>query len=199
VTIYSAALLLFMVMDPFGNVPLFITALKSTAEAHRLRIIVRELLIALAAMVLFLFGGQYILSALQISSSALTVAGGTVLFLIAIKMIFPTHSGSGGEQASGEPFIVPLAIPYVAGPSALSTVLLIMNREPSRWPEWLAAVVAAWLVSGLILSSSGFFAKVLGEKVLTALERLMGMLLAALSIQMIMTGLAQFLSGVKPA
>jgi multiple antibiotic resistance protein len=197
VTIYSTALLLFMVMDPFGNVPLFIAALKSVEEKRRLRVICRELLIALAAMVAFFFGGQYILSALGISSLALTLSGGTVLFLIAIKMIFPANPGSAGERVSSEPFIVPLAIPYVAGPSALSTVLLIMNREPSRWPEWFAALVAAWIVSGIILSSSGFFAKVLGEKVLTAIERLMGMLLVALSIQMIMTGLSQFLTGIR--
>jgi MarC family membrane protein len=195
-TVFSAALLLFLVMDPFGNVPLYITALKNVEERRRQRIIIRELLIALFVMVLFLFSGQYILSAFQISEYALTAAGGTVLFLIAVKMIFPAAGKTVIEEVDGEPFIVPLAIPYVAGPSALASVLLIMNREPSRWPEWLAALLAAWFVSGVIIASSGFLAKVLGHKVLIAIERLMGMILVAIAIQMIMSGVAQFVSSL---
>lgn len=195
-TVFSAALLLFLVMDPFGNVPLYITALKNVEEHRRQKIIIRELLIALFVMLVFLFSGQYILSALQISESALTAAGGTVLFLIAVKMIFPAAGKSIIEEVSGEPFIVPLAIPYVAGPSALASVLLIMNREPSRWLEWLAALLAAWFVSGLIIASSGFLSKVLGHKVLIAIERLMGMILVAIAIQMLMTGIAQYVSSL---
>lgn len=195
-TVFSAALLLFLVMDPFGNVPLFIAALKSVDERRRQKIIIRELFIALFVMTVFLFSGQFILSALQISDSALTAAGGTVLFLIAVKMIFPAAGRSSAEEVSGEPFIVPLAVPYVAGPSALASVLLIMNQESSRWPEWLAALLAAWFVSGLIISLSGFLAKVLGEKVLIGIERLMGMLLVAIAIQMLMTGIAQFMTSI---
>jgi MarC family membrane protein len=191
-TVFSAAVLLVLVMDPFGNVPFFIAALREVDEARRLRVVVRELVIALAVMVVFLFSGQYILSALQISESALTAAGGTVLLLIAVKMVFPASGHSGAEEVSGEPFIVPLAIPYVAGPSALASVLLIMSQEPSRWPEWLAALLMAWLVSGLIISSSGFLSRVLGRKPLVAIERLMGMLLVAVAIQMLMRGVAQF-------
>lgn len=195
-TVFSAALLLFLVMDPFGNIPLFITALSNVDKNRRQKIIVRELLIALIVLVVFLFGGQHILSAFHISESALTAAGGTVLFLIAIKMVFPSAGRLSAEEISGEPFVVPLAIPYVAGPSAVASVLLIMNREPARWPEWLAALLLAWFVSGLIILSSGFFSKVLGEKVLVAIERLMGMLLVAIAIQMIMTGVARFMSSL---
>ena len=191
-TVFSAALLLFLVMDPFGNIPLFISALKPVEESRRTRVILRELLIALAVLVTFLFAGQHLLRALGISGPALTVAGGTVLFLIAVKMIFPPAKGGGSEHVSGEPFIVPLAVPYVAGPSAMASLLLIMNREPSRSMEWLLAVVAAWLVTGLILSLSGVFARLLGEKVLIAIERLMGMLLVAIAMQMVMTGVAEF-------
>lgn len=191
-TVFSAATLLFLVMDPFGNVPFFIAALRDVEEPRRQRVVVRELLIALAVMVLFLFSGQYILSALQISSSALTAAGGTVLLLIAVKMVFPVAGQSAAEEVGGEPFIVPLAIPYVAGPSALAALLLIMNQEPSRWPEWLAALLVAWVASGLIIASSGFLSRVLGRRLLVAIERLMGMLLVAVAIQMLMTGIAQF-------
>jgi len=108
-------------------------------------------------------------------------------------MIFP-KPGQEEELFSGEPFIVPLAIPYVAGPSALAAVLLIMNQEPQRWPEWLAALVGGWLCSGIIISLSEPIGRLLGDKVLTAIERLMGMLLVAIAIQMMMTGVSLFLA-----
>lgn len=193
-TIFSAAMLLFLVMDPFGNIPLFMAALRNVDKARRTRIIIRELLIALAILSVFLFTGQYLLRILQISEPALTAAGGTVLLLIAIRMVFPQSGGLGEEVDAGDPFIVPLAIPYVAGPSAMASILLIMNRDPTRWPEWLVAVTLAWFCSGLIISLSGPLTRLLGEKVLIAIERLMGMLLVALAIQMLMTGVAQFIS-----
>ncbi len=192
-TILSAAMLLFLVMDPFGNIPLFMTALGNVEQKKHSRIIVRELLIALAVLVVFLFLGRYLLRLLQISETALTAAGGTVLLLIAIKMIFPRSGGLSEDTPDGEPFIVPLAIPYVAGPSAMAAVLLIMTREPARWPEWLIAVALAWLVSGIIICASGPLVRLLGKKVLTAIERLMGMLLVAVAIQMLMSGVAQFI------
>jgi multiple antibiotic resistance protein len=193
-TIVSAALLLFLVMDPFGNVPLFMSALKGVDKARHIRIIIRELLIALAILAAFFFTGQYLLRLLQISEPALTAAGGTVLLLIAIRMVFPQSGGLGEEVTAGEPFVVPLAIPYVAGPSAMASILLIMNRDPNRWPEWLAAVVIAWFCSGVIISLSGVLIKFMGEKVLIAIERLMGMLLVAIAIQMLMTGISQFIA-----
>lgn len=193
-TVFSAALLLFLVMDPFGNISFFITALEPVAPERRTRVVVRELFIALAFLVTFLFAGQHFLGVLGISGPALTVAGGTVLFLIAVRMIFPQVRTAGYEELQGEPFIVPLAVPYVAGPSAMASLLLIMNREPDRYLEWLLALFAAWLATGLILSLSAFFARLLGKRVLIAIERLMGMLLVAIAIQMMMTGVAQFLA-----
>lgn len=192
-TIFSAALLLFLVMDPFGNIPLFMTALQQVDPSRHTRIIVRELFIALGVLALFLFTGQYLLRVLHISEPALTATGGTVLLLIAIKMVFPRPVGGIEEESTGEPFIVPLAIPYVAGPSAMATVLLIMNQEPHRWPEWLAALSLAWVTSGVIISLSGVLSKLLGRRVLIAIERLMGMLLVAVSMQMLMTGISQFI------
>ena len=192
-TLFSAAVLLFLVLDPFGNIPFFISALQNVPRERHRRLIVRELVIALFVLVIFLFAGEYILSALHISEAALRAAGGTVLFLIAIRMVFPRPGASVGEELSGEPFIVPLAIPYVAGPSALASVLLIMNQEPERWPEWLSALVLAWFLTGLIILMSSVLAKSLGKRVLIAIERLMGMLLVALAIQMLMTGVRQFL------
>ena len=192
-TIFSAAMLLFIVMDPFGNIPLFMTAMSHVKPERYRRVIVRELLIALGVLLAFLFLGRYLLQLLQISETALTAAGGTVLLLIAIKMIFPRSGGLSEDTPDGEPFIVPLAIPYVAGPSAMASVLLIMTREPARWPEWLGAVVLAWLVSGIIICASGPLVRLLGKKALTAIERLMGMVLVAVAIQMLMSGVAQFM------
>jgi multiple antibiotic resistance protein len=192
-TIFSAATLLFLVMDPFGNIPLFISALRNVESSRHSRIIARELLIALGVLAVFLFTGQYLLTMLHISEPALTAAGGTVLFLIAVRMVFPRAGRGAEERVSGEPLIVPLAVPYVAGPSAMATVLLIMNQEPARWPEWLAALIIAWVSSGIIMMMSGVLSRILGHRVLIAIERLMGMLLVAVAMQMIMTGIAQFI------
>jgi MarC family membrane protein len=191
-TIFSAAILLFLVMDPFGNIPLFMTAMGNVDPARQNRVIARELLIALGVLIVFLFLGQYLLTLMQISGDALNAAGGVVLLLIAIRMVFPSRGGLSEELPDGEPFIVPLAIPYVAGPSAMASVMLIMNREPGRWPEWLAAVVIAWAVSGLIIASSGAMVRLLGRRALTALERLMGMLLVAVAVQMLLSGVVRF-------
>ena len=192
-TLLSAALLLFLVMDPLGNIPMYLAALKNVPEERRTRVIMRELLIALTIMVIFLFAGQHFLSALRISEPALTTTGGVVLFLIAIKMIFPTPASQTGVSNDDEPFIVPLAIPYLAGPSTLATLILIMNGEPDRWVEWLGALLVAWFVCGVILLSATPLAKILRNRGLIAIERLMGMILVALSIQMLMNGIAQFI------
>lgn len=192
-TILSATLLLFLVIDPLGNIPFFLTTLKNVNPRRHKKIIMRELLIALIVLICFLFIGQYLLKLLQISEPSLTIAGGVILFLIALRMIFPTRDGGFEETIEGEPFIVPLAIPFVAGPSALATVLLIMSREPDKWLEWLFAVIAAWLISGVILYFSSGLSQYLGKRGLIAIERLMGMILTAVAIQVLMTGITQFL------
>jgi multiple antibiotic resistance protein len=191
-TVASAALLLFLVFDPFGNVPFFLAALQQVDPRRQTRVVLRELLVALAAMVLFLFLGQPLLRLLGISEPALTVAGGIVLFLIALKMIFPPAPGAASDPVEGEPFIVPLAIPYVAGPSALSSALLIMNREPERWPEWLLALTLAWAATGAIILAGSRLRQLLGRRGLIATERLMGMVLVTIAVQLLMTGLRSF-------
>lgn len=196
-SIYSATLLLFLVMDPLGNIPSFLVVLRNVEPARQRVIIVRELLIALFALVLFLFAGEVILQVLQISEPSLTVAGGVILFLIAVRMIFPGPAGLFGEQGErieGEPFIFPLAIPFVAGPSSMATVMLIMSREPERWPEWLLALGMAWLASSVILYYSNRLSRWLGQRGLVAMQRLMGMLLTAIAAQMFMSGVGAFVA-----
>lgn len=194
---FSAALLLFLVMDPLGNIPLFMTTLKKVEKKRQRLVVVRELLIALVVLVGFLFLGQYLLRLLQLSETALTTAGGIILMIIALKMIFPRRDASLEEDVEGEPFIVPLAIPYVAGPSAMATALLLMSREPGRWPEWLLAVLIAWFASAVIIYFSGYFARFLGEKGLVAVERLMGMLLITVAVQMLLNGIGEFIATTK--
>jgi MarC family membrane protein len=190
-TTFSAAILLFFVMDPIGNIPLFLSALKPVDPDRRLRVVGRELLIAYGLLVAFLFAGRPLLSTLAISEPALTIAGGIVLFLIALRMVFPAEHGPLGEHVDGEPFIVPLAIPYVAGPSALATVLLLASRDPGRQFELLMAITAAWAASAVILLASAPLGRFLGAKGTMAIERLMGMLLVAAAVQMFLDGLGR--------
>ena len=189
-TAFSAAILLFFVMDPIGNIPLFLAALKPVDPARRLWVVGRELLIAYGLLVGFLYAGRPLLAVLGISEPALTMAGGIVLFLIAIRMVFPTAHGGLGEPVEGEPFVVPLAIPYIAGPSALATVLLMTSRDPGRHGDWLLAVSLAWLASAVILLLGATLSRFLGEKGITAIERLMGMVLVASAVQMFLDGAA---------
>lgn len=192
-TVTSAAILLFLVMDPLGNIPFFLSALKNVPAERQTRIIVRELLIALLALVLFLFLGRYALDAMNLSASSLGVAGGVVLMLIALRMIFPTREHVHDEDLSSEPLVVPLAIPAVAGPSSLALVLLMNAQDPSRWPEWLLAVGAAWLATSVILVFGARLSRLMGRRGLMAMERLMGLILVTIAVQMMLTGVAEFL------
>ncbi len=187
-TLASAIILLFLVIDPFGNVPFFVSALNAVEPARRRRVIIRELLIAYAVMVVFLFFGQPLLRVLGISGPALTIAGGVILFLIALRMVFPIRGRRTQEDLDGEPFIVPLAIPYVAGPSVLAVELLLMSDEPTRWLTWLLAITAAWAATSVIVLFGSQVADRLGPRGLIAIERLMGMILVAIAIQMFLTG-----------
>jgi small neutral amino acid transporter SnatA (MarC family) len=196
-TITSAAILFFLVMDPLGNIPFFLAALKPVEEVRRMRVLVRELLIAFGVMVVFLFAGQSFLAVLHISEPALTIAGGVILFLIALRMVFPSHDKSMKEEVAGEPFIVPLAIPYVAGPSLLAAELLLMSREPEKWPIWLAALTVAWLATAVIVLLGSRLSAYLGERTLIALERLTGMILVAIAVQMFLTGVERYIGQLQ--
>ncbi len=190
----SAGILLFLIMDPLGNIPVFLSLLKGVAPERRRLVLLRELLIALLVLFAFLLGGQYILKLLQLKQESVSIAGGIILFLIGVKMVFPPKEGGiFGHAEGGEPFIVPMAIPGVAGPSAMAALLLLTNTQPGKLPQWAMALFAAWLATALILWSATYLYRLLGESVLTALERLMGMILIALSVQMLLDGIAKYL------
>lgn len=190
----SAGILLFLIMDPLGNIPVFLSLLKGVAPERRRLVLLRELLIALLVLFAFLLGGQYILKLLQLKQESVSIAGGIILFLIGVKMVFPPKDGGiFGDSHGGEPFIVPMAIPGVAGPSAMAALLLLTNTQPGKLPQWALALFAAWFATALILWSATYLYRLLGESVLTALERLMGMILIALSVQMLLDGIAKYL------
>ncbi|MDO9476047.1 MAG: YhgN family NAAT transporter [Pseudohongiella sp.] len=186
---FAAAVTLFLIMDPLGNIPIFLSVLSRVVPERRRRILIRELLIALALMLLFLFAGPGILKLLGLSREAISIGGGLVLMIIAIRMIFPSRGGvMGDDDAEGEPLIVPLAMPLIAGPSVLATLVLLAETGPDRSGDWLLALMGAWGVTAVILLSSQKLYKVLGARGLKAIERLMGMILVTVSVQMLLNG-----------
>lgn len=193
-TFYKAALTLILVMDPLGNIPVVISLLKGLSAQRFTRVIVRETFIASLVLALFLFFGGPILEGFNISQPALQIAGGIILFIIAIKMIFPDKDARGVDEIEGEPFIVPLAIPLIAGPSALATVILFSTTRPELMPTWFLAVFCASFVSLIILLSSRILIRLFGPRGVIAIERLMGMLLTTISVQMFLDGAKLFFS-----
>ena len=189
----AAALLLFFILDPLGNIPVFLSVLKDLPPARQRKVLARELLIALVVLMLFLWGGQYALELMHLRQESVSIAGGIVLFLIGLRMIFPTADGVMGDVPGGEPFIVPLAIPMIAGPSGMAAVMLLGSQEPDRMGDWMLALVLAWGATAAILFSATWLKKLLGTRVLTAVERLMGMVIVAISVQMLLDGLASYL------
>ena len=187
----SSVITLALVMDGFGNIPLFIAALKKVAPERRKRVLIRELSIALFIMVGFLFAGKWFLQAFGIHDYSLSIAGGIILFMISIPLVFSTEDEPKSDPKGDEPFIVPLAIPLVAGPAALSMVMIISAQQSSKWLT-LAAVLLASLFNSIILMSSFPLSKLLGKRGLTAIERLTGMILVLMSVDMVMGGIETF-------
>jgi len=193
----AVAVTLFLVMDPLGNIPAFAAALKQVPQARRQRVLVRELLIALVVLIGCLLVGRPLLAWLHLKPEAISIAGGIVLFLIALRMIFPSEGAALTDGIDGEPFIVPLAIPLLAGPSALSTLLLLAQSQPARLGTWLTALLLAWAASAAILLLSPFLERLLKRRGLLALERVMGMLLVMLAVQLFLDGLAQHAAATR--
>lgn len=190
--LYAATVTLILVMDPLGNIPVFLAVLNSIEHKRQKQIILRETFIAFIILLVFLFFGKYILESMSISGPALSIGGGIILFLIAIKMIFPTEENAKQKPQIGEPFIVPLAIPLIAGPSALAFVMLLANQAPEHIWLWSLALLFAWLTCTIVLVFSGFLRKILGERGLIAIERLMGMILTTMAVQMFLSGIEAF-------
>jgi small neutral amino acid transporter SnatA (MarC family) len=193
-TFVSAVLLLLLVCDPFGNIPIFISALRDVPRERRRSIILRECVIAFAVLTLFAFVGQPFLKLLGLSEVSLQMGGAVVLLLVAIRMVFPTKEGVYGLPPGGEPFIVPLAVPALAGPSALATVLLLVSRSPSESVQWVIAIAVVMGVCAIILAFADELQRWLGERVTVAFERLMGLVLAAIAVELMLRGIRSFVA-----
>ena len=193
--IAAVAVTLFFVMDPLGNLPVFNAVLARFDPRRRMRIVARELIFALGILLVFLFAGTQILKLFGLTQPSLNIAGGILLFVIAVRMVFPRpHTEPEIEE---DPFIVPLATPLVAGPSTIAVLLFLSSSQPDRVWEWGIALVAAWLVTTLVLLASSLLIRCLGTRGIRALERLMGMILILLATQMFLNGLAEFLSQLE--
>ena len=193
----SAFVLLFLVLDPLGNLPVVASLLKQVDSRRRALVVARECFIAYLILLAFMFGGRQFLDVMHLSEISLSIAGGVILFMIAINMVFKTSDSVFGESLEREPFIVPLAIPLIAGPSALATVMLMVSREPAKLGVWVAAMTAAMLVSAILLVLGEKIEKLLGKRAMEAVERLMGLILTAIAVEMLLGGIKQFLLQFK--
>lgn len=190
-SIWSSALMLFFLMDPLGNIPVLLSILKDLDAKRQRQIILRELLIALVILLVFLWGGEALLNFLHLQQESVTIAGGIILLIVGLRLIFPHADGVMGERNSTdrEPFIVPIAVPMIAGPSILAMLILMTKKSPELIYNWLAALLIAWFFAAMLLLTAPFFYKVLRERGLKAIERLMGMILVMLAVQMLIDGI----------
>ncbi|MGZ5034247.1 MAG: MarC family protein [Usitatibacter sp.] len=193
----SAVILLLLVIDPFGNVPLANAMLHGVAAPRRRRVILRECLIAFAILAVFMMFGRELLGVMHLSETSLSIAGGVILFMIAIRMVFAHPEGAFGPQTQGEPFIVPLAIPLIAGPSALAAVMLMATREPAKMGMWALALTVVMALTALILATGDRLQRRMGERAMQAIERLMGLILTAIAVEMLLGGVREFVESVK--
>lgn len=193
-TFVSATILLVLITDPIGNIPIFANALRHVPPARRPKVIMREITIAFLLLLSFMFMGSQFLQIMGLSQLSLQIAGALILFLIALRMIFPPRKDPAAPvgQTQAEPLIVPLAVPAIAGPSALATVLLLVSNAPERRWEWVAALVVTMAISAAVLLMAERIQRVIGDNVITALERLMGLVLVSLSVEMMLRGIKEF-------
>ena len=192
-TFASATVLLLLITDPFGSIPIFANALRNVAPKRRPFVIVREVLIAFVLLLTFMFIGDAFLRVMNLSGLSLQIAGGVILFLIALRMVFPPPEAAT-PVLQGEPLIVPLAVPALAGPSALATVMLLVSEAPERRMEWIAALSVTMLVCAIVLVLAERIQKVLGERLVIAVERLMGLILVAVAVEMLLRGMRLFVT-----
>jgi len=195
--LFSATILLVLVLDPFGNLPLVVSALARVHAERRMRIVLRECCFAYAILLAFMAGGRTFMQWLGLSDVSLSIAGGIVLFLISLRMIFPHKDGIFGEMGDGEPFLVPLAVPSIAGPSALATVMLMASRDPAHLGTWVLALTMGMAATMLVLLAAPRLQAALGERVVNAFERLMGLVLTALAVEMLLNGVRTFVAQLE--
>ena len=191
----SAFVLLLLVLDPFGSLPIFISVLQGVPPERRRRVALREVAIAFGVLLAFMLGGQAFLQVMRLSERSLEVAGGVILLIIAMRMIFAGGEAVYSSDTQREPFIFPLAVPLMAGPSAMATVLLLASRQPERLMSWVGALTLALGVSAVVLLAAGRIHRWLGASMVSAIEKLMGLVLTAVAVEMVLAGLKRYFFG----
>jgi MarC family membrane protein len=196
-TITSAFILLLLVLDPFGTLPIFISVMRGVAPQRRVWVALREACMAFAVLLAFMLGGRTFLELMRLSERSLEVAGGVILLLLSIRIIFASgrrlfDDEAATPSADREPFLFPIAVPLLAGPSAMATVLLLASRQPAQLMDWVAALAAAMAVCAAVLLASQPLHRWLGESVVTAIEKLMGLVLCAIAVEMILAGIKHY-------
>jgi MarC family membrane protein len=191
-TFISALIVLLLVLDPLGSLPIFISVMKHVAPERRRMVALRETLLAYGALLVFMFAGKTVLEVMRLSERSLEVAGGVILLMVAIKMVFSQDASPYGIEEGKEPLLFPLAVPLLAGPSAMATVLLLASRQPDRVLEWVGALTCAMFASGAILMGADRLRRLLGDSVVSAFEKLMGLVLTAIAVEMILAGLKRY-------
>jgi MarC family membrane protein len=192
-TFLSALVLLLLVLDPFGSLPIFISVMRNVAPERRTRVALRESALAFTVLVSFMLTGQWFLTLMRLSERSLEVAGGVILLIIAVRMIFATGGEVYASDGKGrEPLIFPLAVPLLAGPSAMATVLLLASRQPERLLTWIGALTVAMVVSAAVLLGADRIRSWIGSSMVSAIEKLMGLVLTAIAVEMILAGLKRY-------
>ncbi|QDS95151.1 putative antibiotic transporter [Roseimaritima multifibrata] len=193
----SATLTLVLIMDPLGNVPVFHAVLSQVPAERRIKVLTRELGIAFIILLGFLLTGNFLLAFLGLTQPSLNIAGGVLLFIISLRMIFPGRHEASEETESDEPFIVPLAVPLIAGPSTIAVLLLLSSNQPEKLLEWGIALCIAWLGTTILLVASPRIMQRIGNRGARAMERLMGMILVILATQMLLDGIRDFITSLS--
>lgn len=188
-SLLSAFVMFLLITDPLGNIPLFVTSLKKIEKEKHTKIIVREHIIAYCVLILFMFAGEKLLNSLGLSNASLQIAGSIVLFIISINMIFPNITGVEHKEEITEPLIVPLAIPAIAGPSLMATVILLTTQKPGQMLDWVIALTLAIVISCGVLLLANKIQEKIDKRALTAMEKLMGLILVSLSVEMMIKGI----------
>jgi len=195
-SLIEIVLLLFLVIDPFGNLPFVVTVLaRLDARAYRLAVL-RELGLAFVVLLLFALAGDTILHYLNIETWSLSIAGGIILFIISLKMIFRSAREIFADDYSDNPILVPIAMPSIAGPSAITVLIVLRTKEQMPLETVLLALVVVFVLACLVFLPGRRLSQVLGERGLAALEKFMGLLLNLVSVGMIMGGVREFITGL---
>ncbi|WP_367670612.1 YhgN family NAAT transporter [Sodalis-like secondary symbiont of Drepanosiphum platanoidis] len=192
--IISDIIFLLLIIDPLGNLPIFINILKNINYKRRFFIIIREMIFSLFIMFIFLFFGEKILFFLNLKNYVVSISGGIILFLIALKMIFLENKDKSIIKKNNEPFLVPIAIPLISGPSILSSLIIFSHNYSNNIKYVIFILFISWLIALIILLISNYLIKFLGKQGMIAIERIMGLILIMISIQMILNGIKSYLN-----